>query len=181
MDLAPECLRVARSKEPTSGPVCGDVEALPFGDATFGCTAVTSVLQWLDDPGVALSELGRVTAPNGTLLLVAWLHGSFRELSELRAEFGVPDPVRLLSEEAVLKAVLQAGFEVTAQERISGQATYPTALAAIKSLVGTGSSAHDASSRSPQVFDLTREYAKRFGDEHGVPVSHETLVAVARK
>jgi SAM-dependent methyltransferase len=46
----------------------GDVEALPFGDASFDVAFATDVLEHVDDDGAALRELRRVVAPGGLLV-----------------------------------------------------------------------------------------------------------------
>ena len=51
----------------------GLVEALPVDDATFDVILCNQVLEHCDDPGKAVSELRRVTAPGGRVLVTT--HG----------------------------------------------------------------------------------------------------------
>jgi SAM-dependent methyltransferase len=51
----------------------GSAEALPLPDNAFDLVLCTQVLEHLDDPGVAVRELHRVTAPGGRVL--ASTHG----------------------------------------------------------------------------------------------------------
>jgi ubiquinone/menaquinone biosynthesis C-methylase UbiE len=46
----------------------GDALALPFPDATFDGCRIERVLQYLDNPGRALAETARVTAPGGRVV-----------------------------------------------------------------------------------------------------------------
>jgi SAM-dependent methyltransferase len=58
----------------------GSVEALPVDDASFDLVLCTQVLEHVDDPLRAVSELRRVTAPGGRVLAsthgVQWYHPS---------------------------------------------------------------------------------------------------------
>ncbi len=51
----------------------GGVEQLPVADASFDLVICTQVLEHVDDPGLAVRELRRVTAPGGRVL--ASTHG----------------------------------------------------------------------------------------------------------
>lgn len=58
--------------DPVANPkaeVQGYVEALPLEDAVADVTLCIQVLEHVDDPGAAVRELRRVTAPGGRLLL----------------------------------------------------------------------------------------------------------------
>ena len=66
-------------------------EAMPFADATFDHLTVTYLLRYVDDPGVTLGELTRVTRPGG---VVASL------------EFGVPDGLARSAWELYVRAGL---------------------------------------------------------------------------
>lgn len=65
--------------------VCGDLERLPFADASFDLAWSNMALHWLNDPLAALRELERVLAPEG-LLMFSTLGPD--TLKELRAAAG---------------------------------------------------------------------------------------------
>jgi SAM-dependent methyltransferase len=49
--------------------VSADVQHLPFADATFDTVMCLEVLQYVDEPATALSEMRRVVRPNGALIV----------------------------------------------------------------------------------------------------------------
>ena len=56
--------------DPKRSPeVVGDIEALPFKDGAFEFVLCTEVLEHVNNPSVAVSELHRVLAKGGTLVL----------------------------------------------------------------------------------------------------------------
>jgi SAM-dependent methyltransferase len=61
----------------------GDVQSLPFDDASFDCTVAAWMLYHVQDLERAVSELGRVLVPGGRLVAVTNGAGHLRELREL--------------------------------------------------------------------------------------------------
>lgn len=49
--------------------VLGDVFRLPFGDASFDAAVASEILEHLDDPAAALTEIARVVRPGGTVVI----------------------------------------------------------------------------------------------------------------
>ena len=74
VDLAPRMLDRARARASQLGLTVdlreADVQALPFGNATFDTVVATCVFCSVPDPVLGLRELRRVLAPGGELLLV---------------------------------------------------------------------------------------------------------------
>jgi SAM-dependent methyltransferase len=102
VDLTPELLAVARRKADDAGLRDidfqeGDVEALPFADATFDVVVSTCGHMFApDQPRVAV-EMARVTRPGGRVVFLAWtpeggLGGWFRITNK-----HVPPPAGLAS------------------------------------------------------------------------------------
>ena len=60
---------VAREKLPEVRFEIGDVEHVPFDDASFDLAVVSLALCHLADPGDAVIELARVLRPGGTLVI----------------------------------------------------------------------------------------------------------------
>jgi SAM-dependent methyltransferase len=72
IDASRAMLDVARARVPDDRPVdfvTGDAAALGFEDATFDAVRSERVLQWLDDPAVAIAEMVRVLRPGGRLVV----------------------------------------------------------------------------------------------------------------
>ena len=69
LDQSREFIDIARRRAEALGMsieyVVGDVNAMPFPNDSFDGSRIERVLQYLDDPLVALSEMIRVTRPGG--------------------------------------------------------------------------------------------------------------------
>jgi ubiquinone/menaquinone biosynthesis C-methylase UbiE len=75
IDRNPHMAGVARAQAlgQGGGPsvLCGDAHGLPFRDGTFELVVALGVLGWLQQPAQALTEISRVMASGGYLLLSA--------------------------------------------------------------------------------------------------------------
>ena len=70
IDVSAGLLAVARRDVPAAGLTLGSVEALPYPSGRFDVVvACGSLLSFVDAPGRAVAELGRVLRPGGRLLL----------------------------------------------------------------------------------------------------------------
>jgi ubiquinone/menaquinone biosynthesis C-methylase UbiE len=72
LDQSPAFIDIARRRAREFGMpieyVVGDVQAIPFPDDTFDGCRIERVLQYVDDPRVAISEMMRVTKPGGRIV-----------------------------------------------------------------------------------------------------------------
>jgi ubiquinone/menaquinone biosynthesis C-methylase UbiE len=68
VDINPRNIEVLRKRLPNHIVVEGDVEALPFEDASFGTILCTEVIEHIPDPSAALAEFRRVLKPGGVLI-----------------------------------------------------------------------------------------------------------------
>ncbi len=80
-DLSPAMLEQARKKAKQRGLTNisfdrRDITALPDQDGSFGAVLAANVLHLLPEPGEAVRELWRVTAPGGRLILPTYLQGT---------------------------------------------------------------------------------------------------------
>ena len=69
VDQSPEMLTAARGKVPEARFDQGDIEQLPFADASFDLVVISLALTHLADPTPALHELARVLRPGGSLVI----------------------------------------------------------------------------------------------------------------
>lgn len=69
VDQSAEMLGAARVNVPTGTFDVGDVEALRYDDGSFDLATISLALCHLADPTTAISELGRVLAPGGSLVI----------------------------------------------------------------------------------------------------------------
>lgn len=68
IDLNPRNLALVRPRLPQHTVVEGDVEEMPFADASFNTVLCTEVLEHVPHPEAALREVRRVLKPGGVLL-----------------------------------------------------------------------------------------------------------------
>ncbi|MFP4453547.1 MAG: ArsR/SmtB family transcription factor [Desulfobacterales bacterium] len=91
VDSSPRMLEEARKRfsNETSGKVeirLGEIEHLPMGDNEAGLAVISLVLQYLDVPGAAISEVGRILKPGGEFILAEFdMHGK----ENLKTVYGV--------------------------------------------------------------------------------------------
>lgn len=69
-DLSRDGLAFVRARRPETGPVCATLERLPFASASFDVVVAITVMYCVDDDRAALTELGRVVRPGGTVLVM---------------------------------------------------------------------------------------------------------------
>lgn len=134
-DLAPEMARKTMARGIAS--VCGDLERLPFTDASFDLAWSSLALQWCQ-PALAYAELQRVLAPGG-LLLFSTLGPS--TLHELESAFsGIDAHRRVLPFAAATEveaALAAAGFEqiqIGSENWITRHRDFKTLLATIRGI-----------------------------------------------
>ncbi|MGH8273290.1 MAG: class I SAM-dependent methyltransferase [Gammaproteobacteria bacterium] len=78
IDLTPEMLAYARRRLPAAARLAhADARRLPFADASFDAALNLSMLHYLGDPATALSEMARVLAPGGRLIVTDWCRDFF--------------------------------------------------------------------------------------------------------
>jgi len=69
LDINPWALKQSRDVASQTNLNAGSAEQLPFADASFGVVIIKHVIEHLRDPELAISELGRILAPGGILIL----------------------------------------------------------------------------------------------------------------
>jgi SAM-dependent methyltransferase len=72
LDLAPGMVELARERHPSLRFLPGDVEHLPFEDASFDAITAGFLLHHLPDPDRAVAEFARVLAPGGRIAATVW-------------------------------------------------------------------------------------------------------------
>ena len=89
-------------------------EDLPFADASFGVVIIKHVVEHLPHPAKAISELGRVLAPGGTLILATPNLASLSRPSKGANWIGYHDPthISLKPPSEWLAMLKEAGFRL---------------------------------------------------------------------
>ena len=134
-DLAPEMARKTMARGIAS--VCGDLERLPFADASFDLAWSSLALQWCQ-PALAYAELQRVLAPGGLLLFSTLGPNTLHELE--RAFSGIDAHRRVLPFAAATEveaALAAAGFErihIESENWITRHRDFKTLLSTIRGI-----------------------------------------------
>ncbi|MCA8878987.1 MAG: class I SAM-dependent methyltransferase [Rhodobacteraceae bacterium] len=72
IDASEAMLAIARERVPGGDFRLGDIENLPFGDASFDVVTAFNAVQFAADPVRVLSEARRVLRPGGTVVVMSW-------------------------------------------------------------------------------------------------------------
>ena len=72
IDAAVPLLAVVRERVPAADVREGDLEALPFDDASFDAVTAVNSIFYAADMAMAMRELARVVRPGGRVVITAW-------------------------------------------------------------------------------------------------------------
>ncbi|MBM3152449.1 MAG: class I SAM-dependent methyltransferase [Chloroflexi bacterium] len=94
--------------------VASNADGLPFADGTFGVVIIKHVVEHLPRPESAIAEIGRVTAPSGTLILATPNLSSLLKPWKGDRWIGYQDPthISLKPPEEWITLIRAAGFQV---------------------------------------------------------------------
>lgn len=136
LDISPDMLRQAFLHQAADYYQPGDIESLPFADASFDRCWSNLAIQWCSDLSRALHELRRVTKPQGQVLFSTLLDGSLSEVRQAWQALDLPVP---LNQYASLQMLEQAavGMNLTLTPYTLTLA-FPDVLSLLRSLKGIG-------------------------------------------
>jgi SAM-dependent methyltransferase len=72
IDAAAPFIEIARERVPDGDLIVGEMEALPYSDASFDVVTGFNAFQFAADPGNALREAGRVARPGAPIVIATW-------------------------------------------------------------------------------------------------------------
>jgi SAM-dependent methyltransferase len=141
VDASANLVAIARDRLPEATIEIGDMEALPFGDASFDTVTGINSFQFAGNLTNALAEAKRVLRRNGKLVMLVWGEREECELvtGTVSAVFallpqnqpGAPAP-RLLDQPGQLEAAIrEAGLQPIAAGEFSAVLKVPDADAAV--------------------------------------------------
>jgi SAM-dependent methyltransferase len=139
LDAAPTLLAVVRERVPAADVREGDLEALPFADASFDAVTAVNSIFYASDIAAAMRELARVVRPGGRVVITAW--GPPEQCEALADLFSKVAPLMpppppgnstahpgALSEPGALAAVLgRAGLRVVDEGEVACPIVFPSA------------------------------------------------------
>jgi len=141
LDLSPAMLEQAQWREPTAVPVLGDLEALPFNNASHHLLLSSLAVQWLDRPDAFLAEAHRVLNPGGRLAVSTLTDGTLHELKEAwQAADSRPHVNDCLPAEDWRQALAESGFQVEQWQSERIEVGYASPLDLLKELKRLGAS-----------------------------------------
>jgi SAM-dependent methyltransferase len=134
LDAAEALLAIARARVPDGDFRQGDLEAQPYGDATFDTVIAADVLAYVADPLTALRELRRVCVRQGRVVPAIWGAPEACEqraiIQAVRALLPRPldaDPFALSAPGVLDALVAQAGLTVLSCGTVACTSEYPDA------------------------------------------------------
>ena len=134
-DLALEMARKTGARGVT--PVCGDLERLPFADASFDLVWSSLALQWCR-PALVYAELQRVLAPGGLLVFATLGPGTLHELEDAFAGIDTHRRVLPFAPDSQIEAALVAAgfghFKLTSEPWVTRHADFKSLLATIRGI-----------------------------------------------
>jgi SAM-dependent methyltransferase len=150
LDASPGLLVIARQRLPAAEVQEGDLEALPFADASFDAVTAVNSLFYAEDMAAAMRELVRVVRPGGRVVVTAW--GPPERCEFLTAVMPALGPLMpppppgaapphpgALSEPGALAAVLKrAGLRVVEEDEVACPFVFSSAEASWRGNASAG-------------------------------------------
>jgi SAM-dependent methyltransferase len=175
LDAAPGLLAYARRRVPGAEMIQGEIQTLPFPDATFDAVTGFNSFQYAADPGAALREAKRVTAPGGRILALVWSPAEMCELAPHLKSLGAlmppppagtPGPFALCGRDALAEFFASAELDVAEIADVMCTFGYPDTATAIAALSSAGPVVRIAQHAGE---DAVRQDIERFLAQHVRP------------
>jgi len=147
IEAAPAFVDIVRRRVPTADVRVGDLQFLPFEDASFDVVMGFNAFQYAADVGAALAEARRVLRPGGAIVVLVWGPQEECEIAShlvaLRPLMpppppDAPGPFALSQPGALRRLVGAAGFAVEIVADAAGPFVYPTEEIALRGLMSSG-------------------------------------------
>jgi malonyl-CoA O-methyltransferase len=181
LDFAPRMLDAIPSSRPR---VCGDIQALPFGDGAFDLVWSNLAVQWLADPDRGFAELGRVLSERGLLLFSTFGPDTLKELRTAWSHVDGFNHVNLFPDMHDLgDALVRAGFAEPVMDVEQLTLTYADIGDLLRDLKGLG--AHNVTAGRPRGltgrarFTALSEAYERFRRDGRLPATWEVVYGTA--
>jgi SAM-dependent methyltransferase len=159
LDAAEPLLEIARRRVPAGEYKLGELEQLPFGDATFDLVTGFNSFQYAADPKAALGEAKRVAKPGAPVVIMTWGRPEGMEAASLVAALrplmpppppGAPGPFALSDETALRAFAEAAGLEPVELMDVDSPWVYADLQTALRGLGSSGVAARAAGNSSKE-------------------------------
>jgi SAM-dependent methyltransferase len=132
LDATAPLLEVARERTPDADLRVGEIQALPYDDASFDVVTAFNSIQYAADPAAAVAQLARVCRPGGTVAIGVWGDPARCETEALFARLrslappppGTPAPLGISDAGLVESLLEKAGLAVTGGEEVPASFSY---------------------------------------------------------
>ena len=150
LDASPGLLAIVRQRLPAADVREGDLEALPFANASFDAVTAVNSLFYAADTAAAMRELVRVARPGGRVVVTAWgppercefltaVMPALRPLMPPPPPGAPPPHPGALSEPGALAAVLtRTGLRVVEEGEVACPFVFPDAETAWRGNASAG-------------------------------------------
>ncbi|MDB4969748.1 MAG: Methyltransferase type 11 [Myxococcales bacterium] len=147
LDAAESLVAIARERVPSADVRVGELEELPFADASFDVITGFNAFQYAARPAHALAEARRVARPGAEVVVATWTTPDRTQAAELLAALkpllpapppGAPGPFAL-SDEGVLRALAaEAGWKPLDVVDVECPFAYPDVETGLRGLGSSG-------------------------------------------
>lgn len=168
IDAAQSLLEIARERVPNADFHLGDLEELPFHDATFDFVTGFNAFQFAADPAAALREAKRIAKPSGRIVVLTWGNPQGMEAAAIVGALkpllpapppGAPGPFALSDEGALRAFAAAAGLTVVEVSDVACQWHYQDLDTALRGLGSSGVAAKAAEHASAEAVNQSHAVA----------------------
>lgn len=184
LDLAPQMLRVAKSKFPDTTFYCADAQHIPLENDSVDLVISNLMLQWCDDYSAVFAECFRVLKPNGLLLFSTFGPDTLHELRQSwQAVSSDRHVIDFVDMHHLGDALMQSKFLDPVMDREVITIQYQQALALMKDLKQLGASIKTSDRRkrltTPKQLQLVLDAYEQFRDQQKLPATYEVIYGLA--
>jgi SAM-dependent methyltransferase len=162
LDAAENLLSIARSRVPTGDFRVGELEHLPFPDASFDLVTGFNSFQYAANPSAALAEARRIAKRGAEVVIMTWGEPEGMEAASLVAALrpllptpppGAPGPFSLSNEQALRGFATAAGLEPLTLFDVDSPWQYVDLATALRGLRSSGVAARAIEHSSAEAVD----------------------------
>ena len=162
LDASDKLLAIARQRVPAGDFQLGDLEELPFADASFDLVTGFNSFQYAANPVAALVEARRIAKGSGRIVVMTWgtpqsmpaasIIGALKPLLPPPPP-GAPGPFALSEESALRAFATRAGLKPLAVTDVACEWQYPDLATALRGVGSAGVAVRAAEATSQEAVD----------------------------